>query len=178
MERTTNQKGAIAEAYITAALIERGYDVYRPAAEGGRYDLVADVAGRLLRIQAKWARSKGDVLIVSGETCRRGPGGDYVKKTYDASEIDAVLAFSLEHRKTYVFPISMMAGRRNVQLRLTPPKNNQRLGIHLAEMFELDTVDLARLEAHPGAIAQLGERVHGMHEVVGSSPTSSTSKAA
>jgi hypothetical protein len=29
-----------------------------------------------------------------------------------------------------------------------------------------------------GAIAQLGERIHGMDEVVGSSPTSSTSKSA
>jgi hypothetical protein len=28
----------------------------------------------------------------------------------------------------------------------------------------------------PGAIAQLGERLHGMQEVVGSSPTSSTSE--
>jgi hypothetical protein len=42
-------------------------------------------------------------------------------------------------------------------------RNNQRACINLADEFAFD-----------GAIAQLGERRHGMAEVVGSSPTSST----
>ena len=39
---TTNQKGAIAEAAIMKAGLEMQYDVYRPAIEGGRYDLIFD----------------------------------------------------------------------------------------------------------------------------------------
>ena len=50
-----------------------------------------------------------------------------------------------------------------VHLRLVPARNQQVACINLAGNFAFD-----------GAIAQLGERVTGSHEVVGSSPTSST----
>ena len=48
-------------------------------------------------------------------------------------------------------------------MRLTPPRNSQRAAIHFASAHDL------------GAIAQLGERVAGSDEGVGSSPTGSTS---
>jgi hypothetical protein len=50
-----------------------------------------------------------------------------------------------------------------MRLRLTPAANNQEAAINYAADYDF------------GAIAQLGERRHGMAEVVGSSPTSSTS---
>jgi hypothetical protein len=78
-----------------------------------------------------------------------------------ACEIDALAAYCLSLDKIYLLPISLVAGRRAVSLRLAPTKNNQRLGIHWAAKYEL------------GAIAQLGERLHGMQEVAGSSPASS-----
>src|SRR5918999_1829877 len=49
-----------------------------------------------------------------------------------------------------------------IHLRLAPCRNNQKQSIHWASQYEL------------GAIAQLGERLHGMQEVAGSSPASST----
>src|SRR5579875_1925012 len=55
------------------------------------------------------------------------------------------------------------AGRHRPRSRLTPPRNGRRSCITLAEEFSFD-----------GAIAQLGERLHGMQEVAGSSPASST----
>jgi hypothetical protein len=58
----------------------------------------------------------------------------------------------------------MVAGRRAIYLRLEPARNNQEAAINFAAEYEF------------GAIAQLGERRHGMAEVVGSSPTSSTSR--
>jgi hypothetical protein len=48
---TTDHKGSIAEAAIALAAIKLGIDVYRPVAEGGRYDLIFDVESRLLRVQ-------------------------------------------------------------------------------------------------------------------------------
>src|SRR5439155_5561924 len=57
-----------------------------------------------------------------------------------------------------------------IQLRLGPTANNQRHGINWAADYEF----AAKLGGRPGAIAQLGERVHGMHEVAGSSPAGST----
>jgi hypothetical protein len=57
--------------------------------------------------------------------------------------------------------MSSATARKQIDLRLSPTENRQRLGIHLAEQYEL------------GAIAQLGERRHGMAEAAGSSPASS-----
>jgi PD-(D/E)XK nuclease superfamily protein len=110
---TTDHKGAIAETAIVAAATKLGVGVLKPMHEGGRYDLVFDVDGSLLRIQCKWAA--------------------------------------------------------RYELRLAPRLNNQRLGINWAEDYAFE----ARLGGKQGAVAQLGERLHGMQEVTGSSPVGS-----
>src|SRR4051794_30529403 len=89
---TPGRKGAIAEAVITAEVIKLGLDVYRPVSEGGRYDLVVDVGGRLLRVQCKSARLEGSVIAVPIRTARLTTNG-YVRTTYTAREIDGVAAY-------------------------------------------------------------------------------------
>ena len=163
MEALTNgRKGAIAEAYVTALALDLGIDVLHPAAEGGRYDLVFDFgAGRLERVQCKWGRVQDDVIVARTGTCRHTPRG-YVRGTYSADEVDAVAIWCAQIKQAYYLPISMVAGKFDVRLRLKPARNNQRIGVTMAADHEL------------GAIAQLGERRHGMPEVEGSSPSGST----
>jgi hypothetical protein len=69
-----------------------------------------------------------------------------------------------ELNSCYLLPIEEIDGLSIVHLRLTPAANNQRVAVRYAAQFEFR-----------GAIAQLGERLHGMQEVAGSSPASSTS---
>jgi PD-(D/E)XK endonuclease len=159
-ELSTNQKGAIAEAAITAEAIRLGIDVYRPAVEGGRYDLILGFGPKLLRIQCKWAGQYGDVLRVTLRTSRYTPRG-YVYTKYRSDEFDAVAAYCLEQGECYLLPMSVVAGRNVIYLRLAPTKNNQVLRVHFAEQYRL------------GAIAQLGERLAGSQKVAGSSPASS-----
>jgi hypothetical protein len=64
--------------------------------------------------------------------------------------------------RCYLLPTAVVAGMREIRLRLTPPRNSQLACINLAGEFDFD-----------GAVAQLGERVTGSHEVRGSSPLSS-----
>jgi hypothetical protein len=53
---TTNQKGAAAETAIAHEAIKLGIEVYRPVAEGGRFDLIFAFAdASLARVQCKWA---------------------------------------------------------------------------------------------------------------------------
>jgi hypothetical protein len=165
VEWTPSQKGAIAETAITAAAVELGIGVYRPVSEGERADLVFNLRPQLMRIQCKWARRRGAIVAVQIATSRLTPAG-YQRTTYCEEEIDAVAAYCLELRRTYLLPVAMVAGRKALHLRLRPSRNNQESRINWAKDYEL------------GAIAQLGERRHGMAEVVGSSPTSSTRKAA
>jgi hypothetical protein len=53
---TQSQRGAVAEAAITAMVIQQGLTVLRPLREGRRYDLAVDLEPELLRVQCKLAR--------------------------------------------------------------------------------------------------------------------------
>ena len=159
---STNEKGAIAEAMILAEATRYGIDVYRPVVDGGRADLIFDLGDRLERIQCKWGRVVGDVIVVRTGTCRHSPTRGYVRSTYAADEIDAFCFYVGELNRCYYVPISLVAGKFDLHLRLTPARNNQRVGVTMAADHEF------------GAVAQLGERWHGMPEVRGSIPLSST----
>jgi hypothetical protein len=158
---TSSRKGAIAEMMIAAECTEMGLDVYRPLAEGGRYDLVVDAGARLLRVQCKWAALDSPVVVVRMRTSRLTPQG-YVKTTYGAHEIDGVAAYCVPLRRGFWLPIEEFAGQGFVHLRLEPARNGQKSRLKWAAHYPL------------GAIAQLGERVTGSHEVGGSNPPSST----
>jgi hypothetical protein len=163
MVLTTNQKGAIAETRIVAAAIELGIEVYRPVAEGGRYDMILAVGDRLLRTQCKWANREGDVVVVRARTSRHSPRG-YIFTTYSAAEVDGIAAWCPETADCYFIPIAEIDGRGCMHLRLAPARNNQELLVHWAADYRL------------GAIAQLGERLAGSQKAGGSSPPSSTSE--
>jgi hypothetical protein len=59
---TTDQKGAIAELAIELAAAKLGIEVYRPVAEGGRYDMILAPGSKLIRLQCKWASRRGKRL--------------------------------------------------------------------------------------------------------------------
>jgi prevent-host-death family protein len=164
--KAENQKGAIAEAKIAAAAVELGVPVLKPMSEHGRYDLVFDLGNRLVRVQCKWATCKGDVVLVHLGGSYLSPQG-YVRSTYAPDEVDAIAAYCAELEECYFLPIELVAGQYQVHLRLVPPQNSQRAALTWAADHQLS-----------GAIAQLGERCHGMAEVVGSSPTGSTPQGA
>jgi hypothetical protein len=119
----------------------------------------------LLKVQCKWGRLSptGDVVIAPVLSCRR-TGSGFLRKRYSQDEVDLIAVYCGELNRSFLIRVSTTAGMSAIQLRLTPPKNGQRACINLADDFDF-----------VGAIAQLGERRHGMAEVVGSSPTSSTS---
>ena len=161
---SSNRKGATAETKIAAAATELGIPVLRPIVEHGRYDLAFELGERILRIQCKWAAldEAAGVIKVNLQTCRHTPNG-YVYGSYGADEIDAVAVYCSELDRCYLLPIALVAARRAIHLRTTPPLNKQRACINLATQFEF-----------AGAIAQLGEHLSGTQGVGGSSPPSST----
>lgn len=168
---TTDQKGSIAEWAIALAASRLQIDVYKPMNDGTRCDLIFDLDGRLWRIQCKWATKHGDVVRVPCLSCRRTAVG-YSRRLYSADEIDAFAAYCDQLNRCYFLPMDEFEGRNAIQLRLSPPRNGQRAGINWAEPYEF-----AATIGRPGAVAQLGERRHGMAEARGSSPLGSTSPA-
>ena len=169
---TTNEKGALAEMAIAFCAMDAGAVVLRPLSDGRRYDLVFDVGPCLLRVQCKWAPRAGEVVRINTRTSYLSSRG-HVRTAYRRHEVDAIAGYCRELQRCFLLPIDEIDGQTMVHLRLSRARNNQRAGIKVA-----DDYDLANMIRRPGAIAQLGERLHGMQEVAGSSPASSTSEAA
>jgi hypothetical protein len=133
---TPSQKGAVAEAALSAAAMELGVMVLRPVCEGYRYDLIFDLEPRLLRVQCKWAARCGEVLMARCATCRLTPSG-YVRSTYSADEVDAIALYAPAVKRCYLLPIEEAADRKTISLRLAPTANNQASGIRWARDYEL-----------------------------------------
>ena len=161
---SSNKKGAVAEAAIREAAIRADIAVYTPASGNSRADMVFEVGADLYRVQVKWGRLSPaeDCIIVHTAGFRLSSHGA-VRTTYSQEEIDLFGVYCGELDRSFLLPPELFAGRHAVQLRLTPPRNNQVACINLAEDHEFS-----------GAIAQLGERRRGTAEVTGSIPVSST----
>jgi hypothetical protein len=117
---TTDQKGAIAEAAIALAAIKLGIDVYRPVAEGGRFDMIFVIDYRLLRVQCKWAPLYGDRVIIRCHSNRRAREG-LRRRFYTADEIDAFAAYCPDLDRCYFMPIGSFAARTQIILRFRRP---------------------------------------------------------
>ena len=163
-----SEKGGIAELAIALEAARLGVGVLRPVVEGARYDLILDLGPRLLRVQCKHGVVAGQVVRAGLRTSRATRDG-HVRTRYTSAEVDAFGVYCGELNRCFLLPMTRFEGVTYVHLRLAPARNNQRIGVNLA-----DDYDLAKMVRDLGAIAQLGERLHGMQEVAGSSPASST----
>jgi hypothetical protein len=134
---TPSQKGAVAEAAITAAVVRRGLVVLRPFGEGARYDLAIDVGRQILRVQCKWAAVRGGVLCARTASSRHTPSG-YVRNTYGAAEVDATGLFAPDTGRCYLVPIGEVEGLHMVCLRRQPTRNRQAAGVRWASSHELE----------------------------------------
>lgn len=132
---TTNQKGAVAEAAVAFEAAKLGIGVYRPLSDE-RYDLIFDVGSRLVRVQCKWASTRGDVIVVPLYSSRRTAQG-LRRMCYTADQVDAFAAYSPETERCYFAEFQEVGGLQALNLRLRPSKNNQSAGVRWARDYEL-----------------------------------------
>jgi prevent-host-death family protein len=142
---TSNKKGDVAEAAVRLAAMKLDVGVYAPVNDHSRVDMIFEMRNALYRIQCKWGRLSpaGDVLIVHSSGFRLTSGG-HVRRAYSEEEIDFLAVYAGELDRCFLLPPSIFAGRHQVQLRLTPARNNQQACINLADQYDLQ-----------GAVAQL-----------------------
>jgi hypothetical protein len=89
--------------------------------EGGRYDLILDLHGTLLRVQCKWGTLLDNVVAARLLSCRRAKEG-LRYRGYTADEIDAVGIYCEPIDTCYLLPAALFESRRTVHLRLAPPE--------------------------------------------------------
>ena len=134
---TTDQKGAIAELAIAREALEWGLEVYRPMAEGGRYDLILGVGPRLLRVQCKYVRLCGDTVRVRCYSSRRSRDG-LRKRRYTAAEVDVIAAYCPELDRCFLLASEHFDNRTQFDLRVAASRNNQRQGVNWAADYDFE----------------------------------------
>jgi hypothetical protein len=134
---STDQKGAIAELAIAHRAAAVGVGVFKPLTDGERCDLIFNLHPRLVRVQCKWAPLDGQTVIVRCCSNRRARDG-LRRRTYDASEIDAIVAYCQEIDRCFLVSADRFDGHVQLVLRLEPSRNSQVIGINWADDFDLE----------------------------------------
>ena len=137
MELSTDQKGAIAESAIVHAAIKLGIGVFKPVTDGHRYDLVFDLAPRLVRVQCKWAPLYRNVVVVRLYSSRRTASG-LSRRRYTAGEVDAIALYCQELDRCFYVPMESVDGHHELSLRIEPCRNNQAEGVNWADEFAFE----------------------------------------
>lgn len=135
MELSSKQKGNLTELQCITAFYELGYAVSIPYGENSRYDFIADVDGKLLKIQVKTSSVKddGSVIEFSCRSTRVNSQGP-ISRTYTKEEIDYFCTYY--QNQCYLIPIEECS--KSKKLRFEPPKSGQKVGINFASDYELE----------------------------------------
>jgi hypothetical protein len=126
-------RGDVTEAAVLSAFVKLGLRVLVPWEADSPYDLVVSADGeRFLRVQCKSGREREGCVMFNCHSTDHGRGpGSYRGK----ADVFAVYCPSLD--AVYVVNVEE-AGRRGVQLRLRPTRNNQVRGVRLAQDYTVE----------------------------------------
>lgn len=143
MELSPKEKGNLTELQCITAFYQLGYQVSIPYGENSRYDFIADVNGKLIRVQVKTASIKRDTqgAISFATASTRINSTQNITHKYTKNEIDYFATYW--DNQCYLIPIEETASREKT-LRFIPPANGQIKGITFAKDYELE-VQLAKI---------------------------------
>lgn len=127
-------KGTLTELQCQKDFIERGFIISQPITSDSKYDFIADVNHKLIRIQCKSA-----TLLDNGSRIKFGTKTTNIRaKTsnyYSPEDVDYF--YTCYEAKSYLVPVKK-AARGNVSLRFSAQINNPN--IKWASDYELDKV--------------------------------------
>lgn len=137
----TQSIGNVTELKCITKFIEMGYEVSIPYGNGAKYDFIADVNGKLIKIQCKASKNPKKNGIIDENafcfdaTCSTTNTKKTTRHIYTAEQIDY---FATEwNDKIYLIPVSECSTSKT--LRLLPPKNNNQI-YNKAEDYEIESI--------------------------------------
>lgn len=133
MDLDSKQKGNLTELKCITSFYELGYSVSIPYGENSRYDFIADINGKLIRVQCKTSREiESGVIGFSCRSCRSNSHSN-IRRKYTKDEIDYFCTYW--NCVCYLVPVQECSAEK--KLRLIPPKNNQKAGVNYAYDYEI-----------------------------------------
>lgn len=138
MKDKTLIAGDVNELKCILAFEERGYYTSIPFSGSCRYDVIADINGKLIKIQCKSSHYyRNDESCIEFNTTRSTTNTQKTTRyQYTKEEID----YFYTHFNGYDFLVPVEETSVGKILRLQPPKNNQWEQINIAADYLLDNV--------------------------------------
>ncbi len=149
---STKLKGDVAEQAAILRLLELGWGVSKPVGDRLPYDLVADVNGKLLKLQVKSAwfnafDANYCIDVRRTKTNRR----QMIRSLYSDQDFDFALVYLPEKRLFYIFPVSVFIGFgstlslvENDKRQRKPKSANYREAFELISQWAASKVTLTR----------------------------------
>jgi len=129
----------MSEAMVAAKLMRLGASIFTPAfGHDHPFDMIAHWNGHLSRVQVKTARDgeNGCIMIPGQGVVDRQGGKQYPVIT--EADCDVIIGYHPESDIAYVIrPV----GKTRYQMRRTPAKNGQIIGIMYEQDFRLTSLD-------------------------------------
>ena len=134
MTLTSKQKGNLTELQCLTAFITEGCSVSIPYGDNAKYDFIADVDGKLLKIQVKTSSQKNEGVAIHF-SCRSTHVNckGVINEKYSANDIDFFATYW--NNQCYLVPIKECSTEKT--LRFVPPASGQLKGISFATDYEL-----------------------------------------
>ena len=141
MELSSKEKGNLTELQCITAFYKLGYQVSIPYGENSRYDFIADVNGKLIRVQVKTSSIKKDTqgAISFATASTRINSTQNITHRYTKNEIDYFATYCVERDTICLFNIKEMPNS-TIRLRYEPAKNGQTNGVRWEKDYLIETV--------------------------------------
>lgn len=133
MQLTSKQKGNLTELQCLTAFMEQGCGINIPYGDNSKYDFIADINGKLFKIQVKTSSLKDENAIMFSCRSTHVNCKGTINERYTSQDIDFFATYW--NNRCYLIPINECSASKT--LRFAPPKSGQLKGITFAKDYEL-----------------------------------------
>lgn len=129
-------KGITTELLCEAYISSLGYNVSIPIGEDCKYDFIADIKGKLIRVQVKTCKENENGISISTKSITTS-GKENVIHLYSKEEIDFFATFY--NHKCYLIPIEECEGNRTKSLSFSGKRVNEQIPLFI-DNFTAETI--------------------------------------
>lgn len=129
--------GEITEQQVALEFLKQGILVSKPLVQSSRYDFIADIKGKLYKIQVKTGTYKEESFLEFATSTSHTNTQGTLNISYSSEDVDFFA--TMHQNQCYLIPFNL-CGKRAQRLRFVPAKNGQIKGILFAKDFKLEDI--------------------------------------
>ena len=132
--------GDYGEALALVKFLSKGAIVSKPLSNNARYDLIVEINHKLYRVQVKATSAIKDGKMEFATKTTNYSKGSWKSVPYSSRDIDIFFLYCVENDwcGLYIIQDTDETIPQQLNIRLEPPKNNQKIGIRLATDYCFD----------------------------------------